>query len=83
MSCVHSSTPDLESCAQRAKCFCFQKQHANKGMDEKKIKKSFKNCPKSPVSWYVINKEDKPDLHDCFEKAVKYCFGSETKIWLG
>ena len=52
-------------------------------MDEKKIKKSFKNCPKSPVSWYVINKEDKPDLHDCFEKAVKYCFGSETKIWLG
>ena len=27
---------------------------------------------------YVINKGDKPDLHGCFEKAAKYCFGSET-----
>ena len=29
-------------------------------------------------STYVINKRDKPDLRDCFKKAAKYCFGSET-----
>ena len=47
-------------------------------MDESKINKNLKNVPKHPVSWYVINKGDKPDLPDCFEKAAKYCFGSET-----
>ena len=47
-------------------------------MDENKINKNLKNVPKHPVSWYVINKGDKPDLRDCFEKAAKYCFGSET-----
>ena len=33
----------------------FQKQHTNKGMDEKKINKNLKNCPKSP-RFTVCNK---------------------------
>ena len=28
--------------------FFFQKQHGNEGMDEKKINKNLKSCPKSP-----------------------------------
>ena len=55
MSCVRSSTPDLESCARRAKCFFLQKQHGNKGMDEDKINKNLKNCPKTP-RFTVCNK---------------------------
>ena len=34
-----------------------------------------------PVSRYVTNKRDKPDLRDCLEKAAKYCFDSETGRW--
>ena len=52
--CVCSSTPDLESCTRRAKCFFPKSTMAIKVWMRRKIK-TLKNCPKSP-RFMVCNK---------------------------
>ena len=45
---LQNGKPDTGSCSRRAKCHFSKSNMANRGKVEKKIKKNFKNCPKSP-----------------------------------
>ena len=77
---VPSGTPNSESCARRAKCYFSKSSIATiKGMEEKKLNKNLKNCPKSPrftLSILILSVEQQVGLFCLTDKISVKCNGS-------